>query len=328
MVVVVDVRKKKNNAVSILASGLCSGLTELDVEHRIVRYSREWLDGRRQLDPEEFLDADVILLPYWISGGIWRINLAEVRRAAPSARIVCFTGTSPFWNGSVPSYVPSTRGFDRTGMSAEEAANFDAVDLFAVVRRRPGVAPLIQRQVGMGLPPEVGVGMKSPHPIVVLDAMKPGWDEAAYADSLAEVRRALAAVPDLRVVALGITADTASLAAEGKTIVLPGEFMPFEDMARLWSSSWAFVCHNESFGYPVVENIASGTRVFASPLADVPEWHRPRVAAVSDLTDHLLRLSKLSSGERQVEATEMAFAYLREEPYLHSWRDAVEKILE
>ena len=326
-VAVLDVLKKRNNAVSVLCSGLCLGMTKLGIEHQVVKYRQEFPDGRRIMAAEDIPDdTNILLVPYWISDKLWDINLRDVRQRFPNIKIICYSGTSPFWNGSKPCYIPETRGLDASGLTQEQQQNAAAIDLFGVVRPRPGVNYLLQRCVGMGMAPEIQVGQKAPHPFVVLDAMKTGWDEETYGQAIPFLEKAMANFKNLKIAVLGTNKHIARLQPASNVRVLPGDFMAFEEVVKLWKMSWVFICHNESFGYPIVENTACGTRVLASPSAEIPEWHRGIVGSIRELESCLESWQGMTTEERQFSASKMRDDYIAAEPDLFSWPDTVEKL--
>lgn len=329
MIAIVDVLKKRNNAVSNLTIGISSGLGLLDVPVKVLKYAQESLEGWRRIDPASIPEnTEWLLVPYWISDGLWSINLREIKESHPGIRIAVYSGTSPFWHGSPKvSYIPGSKWLDPHGLSSEEKSNFEAVDLFLVVWPRPGVRPRNLFPIGMGTFPEIGCSPKSKRPTVVLDFLKQGWDECAYEDAAHCVLDLVREVPEVQIQVLGQNHLARQMfpTPSRNFICVPHSYIPFVEMCAIWRSAWAFVCHNESFGYPLIENWSSGTPVFTSRESEMPECHDPRSLAA--LPAHIMTWMTLEHEERDAEACNVAESYKSVFPEFASWKKAAERAL-
>lgn len=313
--------KQRNNARTNLGLGLEIGFRANGVSPKVVPDETELLLGIGGIPP----DADLVLIPYWISRKLFEMNIGDVKAVAPGAMVATYTGVGPFWDGcDWVSYRPSSRSLHPDGLTARELGAFKAVDRFFVVTSRRGVCPAQQAEVGMGVFDELTPGTKSPFPMVVVDAMKAGWDEDQYEAALDDVATAIAAVPGTRVICL----DANPLVARRipGALSLPVHNRPWDQVIATLKSAWAYVVHNESFGYTVVESMACGTRVFCHPTAEMPACHSCLPSGA--LADILRADCRLSAPARDARALEIAQVWRQEHPALCDWPGACRRILD
>jgi hypothetical protein len=330
------VGRRRDNAVANLLAGLGLGFAQIGQPLRVVRF--DWTrqgGGHRKLprlDPRAVpKGCDGLLVPYWISDDLWDVNFAELRRRHPGLRIASLTGTWPTLPGT---FAPPPH--DAAAIAARRRENLAAVDLFLVVRAPAApttpVTPTALAgarvvEVGMGRLAELARGPKASTPLVVLDFLKAGWDEAAYSEAAGHLAALAARLPDLRVVVLGANRLESEMLPRGAQFVrLRAASLPFLRLAGLWAQAWAAVCHNETFGYSLVESRFCGTPVFSSRLAEQPEWQRP--AALADLAGHLAAWGALGSAPRQAAADALAARYELEHSRFTCWASAARRIAE
>ena len=319
------VGRRRNNAVANLVFGLSLGFAEIGEPLAVRSFRWRLASGplriRRRLDPDSIpKGCRVLVVPYWITGQLWDINFAEIKRRRPEVRIGTLTGISPF------AADEGCEGFhlDAGTTNRRREENFGAIDVFLAVKAQPEGAPATVKEVGMGRLPELRCGPKSPTPLVVLDALKRGWDEPQYLDAVRVLAALLRAIPGLKVLVLGANPLERDLLPRTGVVRLRARRISFARLARLWAQAWATVCHNESFGYSVIENGFSGTRVFTSRLAQLPAWHRPE--PLEGLGEHLGRWRAMSGDGRQRAAQALAESYARGHPELCSWTEAARRI--
>ena len=328
------VGRRRDNAVANLLASLGGGFAEIGEPLRVVRFDwpRQGAEHRKvpRLDPCSVpRGCDGLLVPYWVSDDLWDVNFAELRRRHPGLRIASLTGTWP----TQPSTV-APPPYEAARVAARRRENRAAVDLFLVVRAPatpPAPAPLDALadprvvEVGMGRLAELACGPKAGAPLVVLDFLKEGWDEAPYREAARHLAALAARLPDLRVAVLGANRlEREMLPRNAQFVRLRAASLPFGRLARLWAQAWAAVCHNETFGYSLVESRFSGTPVFASGLAEQPEWQRP--AALAGLAGHLAAWGALGSTARQAAADALAARYEVEHPRFACWASAARRI--
>ncbi len=316
---IVDSLKRRNNARSNLAQGLVDGFSQLGVNCIKIQDATEL-----KIDPLSIPEqTSLVIVPYWIGPKPFSMNLADIKRVRPQARVALYTGTSPFWEGCPwINYRPSSRTLHPDGLTLEQKLNFEAIDAFLVVWPRDHVQPLKQVQVGMGLFDELRPGTKSNEPVVVLDFMKHGWDEKQYSTSVKKLTEICAKMPSLKVVALG---RNPMQGFSDRVLTIPNEFTPWHQMVALWQTAWAFIAMNESFGYPVVENLACGTQVFCDPTCEMPSCHDVR--DIADLEEYLHWLLEQPPGERDVQAQSNADQYRSSHPDFVSWQQTCQNIV-
>lgn len=329
MIVIVDVLKKRNNAVSNLVIGITSGLGLMNADVAVIQYAQESLDGWRRIAPESIPDnAEWLIIPYWISDGIWSINLHEIKQSHPNIRIAIYSGTSPFWHGSPKvNYIPGSKWLNPHGLTERECLNFESVDLFLTVWPRPGVRPKNLFPIGMGSFPEIKCTPKAQRPTVILDFLKEGWDEPSYQDAANHVMRLVEKIPEIQIQVLGQNKIAKEMFPMPSTnfICVPHNYIPFVEMCGIWRSAWAFICHNESFGYPLIENWCAGTPVFSSTESEIPECHDPM--PLTALENHIMTWMSLSQEERDTEAIRVSNDYKNTFPEFVSWKNSAERAL-
>lgn len=329
MITVVNVLKRRNNAVSNLALGAASGLSQIGWPVETIKYETESIEGWRRISPSSIpAGTEWLIVPYWISDGLWDINLATVKRERPELKIATFTGTSPFWHGAATiDYHPGSKWLEPKGLSGDRLDNFKAVDVFLVVWPRPGVNPLNQFSVGMGTFPEVQAGPKAGAPTIVMDFMKEGWDEDVYAESASVVAAIATAQPDVRVHVLGANKIAAKMFDQrsGQYLFVTHQYVPFADMCSIWRQAWAFVALNESFGYCLPENWLSGTQVFASKKCEMPPCHD--TIPLEMLSAHIDAWRAMGYDARCSEAKAIAAAYKGKNPQFCSWKGVAERMV-
>lgn len=317
-VCVIDSLKRRNNARSNLAQGLVEGFAKLDIECVKIQDATEMLIDPLQI-PEQ---TSLTIIPYWIGPKAFDMNLADIKRARPKTKIALYTGTSPFWDGCPwVNYRTSSRTLHPDGLTLEQKCNFEAVDRFFVVWPRDHVYPAKQIQIGMGLFDELTPVAKSPEPMVVLDFMKAGWDENQYAASVKKLTEIAVKMSNLKIVALG---RNPMPGFSGRVIAVPNEFTPWKQMVGIWQTAWAFIAMNESFGYPIIENLACGTKVFCDPSCEMPSCHDVR--NISELEEYLSWFSSLSQEERLIHTRDNSDQYRSKYPDFVSWEKTCEKI--
>jgi len=327
MITVVDVLKKRNNAVSNLVIGITTGLGQIPVPVNVIKYATESLDGWRRIDPKSIPEGtEWLLVPYWISDGLWSINFNEIKNARPNIRIAVYSGTSPFWHGNPKvNYVPGSKWINPHGLQGDALVNFEVIDLFLVVWPRPQVNPKNLFPIGMGSFPEIKPNPKAKRPTIVLDFLKEGWDEPSYEDAAQRLLELVDKVPEIQVQVLGqndIARQIFPMPSQN-FICVPHSYVPFGEMCGIWRTAWAFVCHNESFGYPLIESWCSGTPVFTSRKSEIPECHDPR--PLTALDPHIMTWMTLSEEERNAEAKRVADSYKQIFPQFCSWEQAARR---
>jgi hypothetical protein len=319
---------RRDNVVANLVHGLALGFARIG--EPLTRLPLGWRrtagNVRPRLDPRSIpAGCRVLLVPYWITGKLWDINFAEIRDRRPEVTIATYTGVSPFPQGC-PSPGASEGFYLQPGTADRRRRdNFAAIDVFLVVKAPPEGNPSAVKAIGMGRLPELSCGPKARAPFVILDFLKRGWDRAAYLDAACRLAVLMRELAELEVLILGANPlEKEILPRTGRAVRWRAERVPFDRLAHCWARSWATVCHNESFGYSVIENGFSGTRVYASPLAELPAWHRPE--PMQALAGHLADWSAMSGEGRQRAAEALAGRYEREHPDLCSWTGVARRI--
>lgn len=323
---IVNSLKRRNNAVSNLAVGLRFGFQSIDQDFYVIQYQSE-----RVIDPSKITeDTDFVIIPHWIGREAFTINIGDIRRIRPHVKIGLYTGTSPFWDGcSWVSYNPSNRFLNC--LEDDIRDNFNAIDFYFVVSPKTGIRPFNQVDVGMGELPEIKCGPKIDKPTIILDYLKKDWDERTYRQSVVEINEIANSIKDLTVIILGINSESEKLSGNMRKFVIPHEYNTFDQMADMWAKSWAFVCHNESFGYCLVENMLSGTQVFTSHLSELPGVHVTPPSSVKNIVkmkDHLDKWTNMSSDQRQQESLKIRKDYADSRPQFCSWEETCTKIIQ
>lgn len=317
------VPKEDNCPPTTAAIGFVSGLVACGDE--AVQVPSPTVDS---LDPSAFDGFDIALVPYWVSRRVLSMDLAAV--AGRVGAVVVYTGVAPFWEGC--GYAEpdpfSNAVFSGPAATRTEERSLASVSMFATAWSR-GNGPEVAVGCGHGEgcvwdsePKSLAPGM------TVFDFVKEGWDEEAAAlaaDGVALAQRAGCSVP---VVALGVGASTALERSGAKSSRGFAENSPREHFLRLWSTASAVLVHNESFGYAIVEALASGCRVLAWEGSELPECHSrlvERWSGPEDLAEKILDLST-PEGEDAGRSRRSAWENDRCHAAFRSWDGAARRL--
>lgn len=315
--------KLRNNARTNLGLGLAKGFSETGVDHRLVPDTGELLLDTAAV-PQ---DTEIVVIPYWISPQLWKQNIGQLRAERPSATIVAYTGSSPFWEGCPwVDYRPVNRSLEPRGLSsAQETDAFNAIDLYCVVFPRISTAPTKQETVGMGLFEDLVPGAKNSTPLVVIDQLKEGWDEPQYTPTCVQIDELAAKHSDWRFLVLGTNRINSRMAVRQNVTLVPVYYTPWSQLISWLKAAWAYVVFNESFGYTVVEAFACGTQVFQPSGCERPLCHE-MCLPMTTLEEHVSAMSR--SATREAEAMELSRLWREYHPQLISWPDASRRLLE
>jgi hypothetical protein len=323
-IAVLCVRKQWNNAPSFLIEGIKNGIRNISIKNidffKDIQIIFVRLDihepERLYIDPKKLKGFDFIIFPIWIGKRISKCNLFDIK-SKTNAKIISYSGFAPF--DDKKDFEITNNEYKFLSNNQEELNNFNSIDKFFVIKKKY----INNKEI------EIGCGQfdwiypeKSDYNGIIVDFCKINWDEPIYYN-LKKAYSDILKKCNVQFIQFGNYPFVFEKCGN-----LYGPTSHYRRICKVYNKSKIFICMNESFGYPILENQYAGNYIFLHEDAKIPSFYLKSNNIILWNTNNIVnKINNVLNNYSKNTPFNIRNDFIENYPNLISWEKTVRNII-